>query len=567
MYKRRSDTTPVPPRNSALTHNLCILPANSRYSLCATVHRRCEQNCAQIAHGVISLRIELTDQLSLNSTDLQIESSEAPASELQRDVIQGLLQQVIEFTPSGVALTAMDGRIVLVNAELERMFGYSRASLLDSLIERLLPKQFRTQHAKSRDGTSNDLRLRTAEASRELIGLHANGTEFPIEIGINMLQTLQGMMVVETIVDISVRRHPERMSQRIVEAAPCGMVMIDGEGRIVLINQLTESMFGYTRAELVGCPLEMLLPERLRTGHGVLRTGFAATPSTRQIGAGRDLTARRKDGSEFPVEIGLNPVPGDDGRLVLAAVTDITRRKSMQLELRQANSNLEEFTYAVSHDLKSPLRGISDLVEWIVEDLGGAEPQEVSRNLGRVRDRVQRLERVIDDLLAYARAGTAFTDAVQVDLEDLIAGILEVLPRPAGFNVTVEIKAKPFVTNKAPLESVLRNLTNNAFKHHDLPIGNVAIRIEDAGRYCVFTVSDDGPGIPPASHERVFRIFQTLATETRDHSGIGLALSKRLVEAHGGRIKIDSVAGVRGTAFHVWWPRFQYRKTPDLGGT
>jgi len=340
--------------------------------------------------------------------------------------------------------------------------------------------------------------------------------------------------------------------------------MIDVEGSIVVVNPQAESLFGYTRTELLGNSLEILLPERFRGGHAAHRRHFAATPSMRQMGAGRDLTARRKDGSEFPVEIELSPVPGDEHGLVLAAVTDITRRKAMQLELRQANANLEEFSYAVSHDLKSPLRGISDLVEWIVEDLGGAEPQEVSRNLGRIRDRINRLEMVIDDLLAYARAGTAFTDAVHVDLEDLLAGVLELLPRPPGFSVSLQIKARPFVTNKAPLESVLRNLINNAIKHHDLPAGHITIAVADVGRYCVFTVTDDGPGIPLASQERVFRIFQTLATETRDHSGIGLALSKRLVEAHGGWIKLDSKTGVRGTAFHVWWPRFQYRKPAQM---
>lgn len=352
--------------------------------------------------------------------------------------------------------------------------------------------------------------------------------------------------------------------QRIVEAAPCGMVMIDGDGTIILVNPQTESMFGYARDELIGKSLEMLLPERFRIAHGGLRRQFAADPSIRQMGVGRDLTACRKDGSEFPVEIGLNPVPGDDQGFVLAAVTDITRRKAMQLELRQANSNLEEFTYAASHDLKSPLHGISDLVEWIVEDLGGTEPQEVTRNLGRIRDRIQRLERVIDELLAYARAGTNFTDAMQMDPQVLLTNILELLPRPAGIVVSLQIMARPFVTNKTPLESVLRNLINNAVKHHDLPNGAIAISVIDVGRYCVFTVKDDGPGIPPASQERVFRIFQTLANEAREHSGIGLALSKRLAEAHGGWIKLESTAGVRGTAFHVWWPRFQYRKPLEI---
>jgi PAS domain S-box-containing protein len=356
----------------------------------------------------------------------------------------------------------------------------------------------------------------------------------------------------------------ERLMQRIVEAAPCGMVMIDAEGSIVLVNPQAESMFGYARNELIGNPLEKLLPERYRSAHGGHRKLFAGAPLMRQMAAGRDLAARRKDGSEFPVEVDLSPVPGDEGGLVLAAVTDISRHKAVQLELRQVNANLEQFSYAACHDLKSPLRGISDLVEWIVEDLGGTAPEEVSRNLGRVRDRILRLERVIDDLLAYARAGTAFTEAVQVNLEDLLAGILELLPRPAGFVVSLQINAQPFVTNRTPLESVLRNLINNAFRHHDLPAGHISIGVADVGRYCVFTVEDDGPGIPPDSQERVFRIFQTLAAESRDHSGIGLALSKRLVEAHGGWIKLDSTAGVRGTSFHVWWPRFQYRETPDL---
>ena len=354
------------------------------------------------------------------------------------------------------------------------------------------------------------------------------------------------------------------LMQRIVEAAPCGMVMIDAEGSIALVNAQAESMFGYGNGELIGNPLEILLPERFRAAHGGHRHRFAAAPSMRQMGAGRDLIARRKDGSEFLVEIGLSPLPGAQGGLVLAAVTDITRHKATQRELSQANANLEEFTYAASHDLKAPLRGISDLVEWILEDLGGAEPQEVSRNLGRIRDRIQRLESVIDDLLAYARAGTACIDAVQVNQQELLTDILELLPRPAGFIVTLEVSAQPLVTNKAPLESVLRNLIDNAFKHHDLPTGRIAIGVADIGPYCVFTVTDDGPGIPLASQERVFRIFQTLATGSREHSGIGLALSKRLIEAHGGWIKIDSTAGMRGTAFHVWWPRCQYRKAPDF---
>jgi PAS domain S-box-containing protein len=489
-------------------------------------------------------------------------SSTTPTG-LPGDVFGDVMSQVLEFAPNGFALTMSDGSIVLVNAELERMFGYSRTQLLASHIERLLPKRFHEGHALLRDGNWNDFKPRNMGAGREFFGLRADGSEFPIEIGINALQTPQGMLVVETIADISVRKRLEKMFQKIVEAAPCGIVMIDDQGHIAMINPQVESMFGYERSELIGSPLEILLPERLRAAHGPQRRAFTAAPALRQMGVGRDLTARRKDGSEFPVEIGLNPVAGSPEGLVLAMVTDITKRNTMQLELRQANANLEEFMYAASHDLKSPLRGIADLVEWISEDLGSSAAPDVARNLVRVNDRVRRLDRVIDDLLAYARAGATSSDEVMVDPQAVIDALLELLPRPPGFTVTTHITAQPFVTSRAPLESMLLNLISNAINHHDRPVGAIDIRAEDDGRCCVFRIADDGPGIPPAQHERVFRMFQSLARGARLHSGIGLALTKRLVEAHGGWMKLDSVEGVRGATFSVWWPRFQWRKDDD----
>jgi PAS domain S-box-containing protein len=469
------------------------------------------------------------------------------------------MANVVEYAPNGVAVTTADGQIVLGNAELERMFGYSRQALLEMNIGRLIPERFRDSHAVLRDGNPNKFESRTVGAGRELFGLRANSTEFPIEIGVSILPTIDGTMVVETIVDISVRKRLERMFQKVVEAAPCGMVMVDARGRIMLVNAQTEAMFGYVRSELIGNRLEILLPERLHAAHEYHRRSFATSPAIRQIGADADLTAHRKDGSEFPVEIGLNPVPGEEGGLVLATVTDVTQRKAMQLKLRRANADLEEFTYAASHDLKSPLRGISDLVEWISEDLGPQAAADVRRNLARVSDRVHRLERIIEDLLTYAHAGATAAESVAVDPEALISEIVAITTAPSEFKIRTHVDAQPFVTARAPLETVLRNLLSNAVKHHDRANGCVDVRVVDDGRYCLFTVADDGPGIPVASHERAFRMFQTLSTDERAHSGIVLALCKRMVESHGGRIKLDSADGVRGTSFHVWWPKFQWR--------
>ena len=445
----------------------------------------------------------------------------------QHDV-ERVLSQVVEFAPNGVALTDAEGRILLVNAELERMFGYVGAELLERPIEQLMPERFRAGHALLRAREGKDSQL--MGAGRELFGRRADGTEFPIEIGLSTLETADGAMVVETIVDISVRRRLERMFQKMVEAAPCGMVMIEPRGRIVLVNPQLETMFGYGRAEMIGAPLEMLLPERFRATHGSQRRAFATAPSTSSDGGGARSTARRKDGTEFPVEIGLNPVPGEEGGLVLAAVSDITRRKSMELELQQANANLEEFTYAASHDLKSPLRGIADLVEWIGEDLGTSVTPEVARNLGRVGDRVRRLEHLIDDLLKYARAGTVSAETVAVDPRVLVAGILEIQPVPrlvpghrAHRRGSICDEQDPPGDSSAEHYFKRDKTSRSPQRQHGDPR-------EEVDRYCVFTVNDDGPGIPLSAQERVFRL---------SGSGIGLALSKRLVESHGGRLTLE----------------------------
>jgi signal transduction histidine kinase len=263
------------------------------------------------------------------------------------------------------------------------------------------------------------------------------------------------------------------------------------------------------------------------------------------------------------VEIGLSPVQWNGKTVSLAAVIDISERKRLELELREANAHLEEFTYVASHDLKSPLRGISDLVEWVSEDLQNSASPETHHNLERIRTRVTRMERIIDDLLAYAHARDASTDVVSIFPQELLTGVIELEAPPKGFEVLVEVAAKPFRAARTPLETVLRNLISNALKHHDREQGHIAIKMFEDDSYCHIEVSDDGPGIPSKAQERVFKLFQTVSSSERRGSGIGLALTKRLVESHGGKIKLVSNDQTRGSTFHVWWPRFERRSRDD----
>jgi PAS domain S-box-containing protein len=485
-------------------------------------------------------------------------SSDAEEQLLLSETIRsGQLSELLESMPAAVVVVSVAGRIALVNCELERMFGHERAQLVGRHVECLLPQRYRTRHAGLRAGYWADPLPRAMGVGRELFGCRGDNTEFPVEIGLRTIGLPEGRAVLAAVVDISARTLAQTGFQSVVEAAPYGLLMADGNGKITLANAQIERMFGYSREEMLGRGLEMLLPERYRGVHANHRLVFARAPAMRTMGAGRDLMAQHRDGTEFPVEIGLNPI-GRDG-LVLAAVIDITWRKRLELELRQANTNLEEFTYVASHDLKSPIRGISDLVQWIAEDLGVAATPAIRHNLDRVSVRTRRLERIIDDLLSYARAGRVSTELVLIEARELVTDILDVQPVPIGFKVTITSSASSFKAAKTPLETVLRNLIGNAIKHHDCVDGNVDVTVEDDDAYCLFTVTDNGPGIPTEAQERVFRMFQTLTASEREGSGMGLALTKRLVEAHGGRVTLESRDGQRGAKFRMWWPRFERR--------
>jgi PAS domain S-box-containing protein len=468
------------------------------------------------------------------------------------------MSRVIEAVPHGMVLTDARGIIVMINNQLARMFGYERDQLLNRSIEMLVPERFRKDHAALRAGYWQDPQARAMGAGRELYGLRADGTEFPVEIGLSSFDSDEGKFAVASVVDITERKHLELLSQRAMEAAPCGMLIVDAGGLIVHTNAQLDELFGYARNELVGKALEVLVPERTRGAHTRLRQTFTQSPSVRQMGTGRDLTAVRRDGGEFPIEIGLSPFAHEGRKAVLATVTDITRRKSMESRLQTVNRDLEEFTYVASHDLKSPLRGIGDLTDWISEELGEQASPGVKHNLERITTRVRRLERIIDDLLHYATAGGTSAEQSLLDPRELLASIIEILAAPPGFRIDIDVRSEPFVTVRTPLETVLRNLISNAVKHHDRTEAHIEISAKDEGPNCVFTVKDDGPGIPPGAQSRVFRMFQTVHSSVRAGSGIGLAVAKRLTEAHGGRITLEVHNGARGSTFQVSWPRFQW---------
>jgi PAS domain S-box-containing protein len=464
--------------------------------------------------------------------------------------------QIVNAMPVGVAVADASGWLVFVNAELERMTGYDAGALPGQPVDTLLPALRDDGAAALPDGTAWAEKVRRLSAGGALLARRRDGSAFPVEVALRPLTTGARPMTLATVTDISARRRQDSNFRAIIDAAPYGMVLIDARGRIDMVNQRLCDKFGYASEEMLGRPIEMLLPERYRGGHTALRDSYFRTPTPRSMGGGRDLTGLRKDGTEVPIEIGLSSITTEDGPRVLAAIVNITERRRTELALREANAQLEEFTYVSSHDLRSPIRGISHLVDWIREDLAAGKMDAMLKNLDRMDLRIKRVETLIEDLLTYARAGKRSGRLEPIDLNGVVQELIELEAVPDGMRIRLDIQAPRFVGARTPLATVLRNLLSNAIRHHDKSTGTIAIAAREVGNYCVISVTDDGPGIPPTARERVFRLFQTLTSAERQSSGLGLAITKRLVESHGGSIELDSAEGQTGCTFRVFWPRF-----------
>ena len=271
-------------------------------------------------------------------------SQELSPSLADRKKADGRFRALLETAPDAMVLVGEDGRIVLVNAQTEKLFGYARADLLGNTVEMLVPRRFRGKHPRQRGQYFADPKMRPMGAGLQLYGLRKDQSEFPVEISLSPIETDDGRLVSSAIRDVTDRKRAEEKLKELnarfrslLETAPDAMVLVGEDGRIVLVNAQTEKLFGYNRAELLGNPVDMLVPPRFRDKHPRQRSQYFADPKVRPMGAGLELYGLRKNGSEFPVEISLSPIETDDGRLVSSAIRYITDRKRAEDKVAELN--------------------------------------------------------------------------------------------------------------------------------------------------------------------------------------------------------------------------------------
>jgi PAS domain S-box-containing protein len=480
------------------------------------------------------------------------------------------LEWLLASATDAMIIVDREGKIILANPAAQRVFGYDPKTLVGQTIEALIPARFRGAHGGQRTEYFDHPRARPMGMGMELFGLHQDGHEFPVEVSLSPLKTAQGsQLVMATIHDITRRKQAEANMQAsearmraIFETAVDGIVTIDEHGIIDRFNPAAEKLFGYTEAEVVGKNVSMLMPNPYRDQHDGYLDNYKRTGVKKIIGIGREVTALRKDGTTVPIELAVAEMRVGDRRMFTGMVRDITERRQAEerhnallQEISSANEELTNFAYVVSHDLKAPLRAIGSLADWLSTDYADKFDEEGKEHMRLLINRVRRMDGLIDGILQYSRVGRVKEAVVTVDLNRVVADVIDLLAPPKNIAVTVAERLPTVVAERTRIQQVFQNLISNAIKYMDKPQGEIHVSCIDDADQWRFCVADNGPGIEQRHFEKIFQLFQTLSPRDKvESTGVGLALVRKIVEMYRGRVWVESTVG-QGSRFWFSLPK------------
>ncbi len=484
-------------------------------------------------------------------------------------------ETVMNTLTDGLILADRDGLMRKVNQATLRIFGYSEQELLGCNVKMLMPEPYQGRH----DGYLRRFlatgRKHILDASRKVEGLRKNRSVFPIELFVRHVSIDGTPFFVGVVRDISEQAstsealesersrlfETESLLDSAIRSSNVGFALLTLDARLTEVNAAFAALFGLQVASMSGMSLGDTLPaEEWRGIEAALRDVAAGQEDSFT----REVRQLRPDGTVFWGLLSASRVLNQRQETVSLAVQviDIDQEKRLALEvelraleLERSNQDLDRFAYVASHDLKSPLRGIAQLASWIEEDAGPDLGEETRAHLAKMRSRVGRMERLLDDLLTYSRAGRRDESVGLVNVGEMVQALFELLAPPPHFSLRIASVLPVFETRSTPLQLVLRNLLSNSIKHFSGENGVINVSCQVKRGYYEFCVEDNGPGIPPQFQERVFEMFQTLRPRDEvEGSGMGLALVRKVVQQQGGTVRLES-DGQHGTKVFFTWPR------------
>ena len=480
---------------------------------------------------------------------------------------------LLDSTEAGFYGMDTGGNCTFVNKAGARMLGYKAKELIGRQMHQMV-------HYRRRDGSpypQNECpiflasqRGKSASADDEVFW-RRDGTQLAVEYSTSpIIEDGKHLGAVVAFADITQRiasqraiKESEERKSAVLRSTLDSIISMDARGVVIEFNPAAVRAFGYAREEAVGNQLaDLIIPERFRNAHHAGLARYLATGEAHVLGQRLELPAVRKDGSEFQAELTITKSEIEGEPTFTGVLRDITQRKEQETEreqlikaLARSNQELDQFAYVASHDLKAPLRGIANLSQWIEEDLGESLNRENREQMGLLRGRVHRMEALIDGILQYSRAGRAKAKPEQIETGALLREVIELIAPPDATGIRIAPDMPTVRAEKIPLQQVFMNLLGNAIKHAGADNPKIDISWEDAGPFFEFTVRDNGQGIAPQYHERIFGIFQTLeARDKVEGTGIGLSVVQKIVEAKGGRVWVESDIG-KGARFKFLWPK------------
>ncbi len=493
--------------------------------------------------------------------------------------IQHKNEAILNNAVDAIITIDAEGLINQFNFAAESIFGYQSNEVIGKNVKMLMPEPYFSEHD---DYLKKSLAKGSSEVigvTRDLLGLKKDGTKFPMNLALGKINLDDRIMYTGIIRDISnvinLEKEQSRLTvdlheiqhknEAILNNAVDAIITIDAEGLINQFNFAAESIFGYQAGEVMGKNVKMLMPEPYFSEHDDYLKKSLGKGSSEVIGVTRDLLGLKKDGTEFPMNLAIGKIYLDDRIMYTGIIRDLTNMAQLEKEqnrliedLREVNSELEEFTYRTSHDLKAPLINIRGLSSFMKEDLAGGNYEEVATNIDRVNKLTSRLEGLVDDIVDASKIGRENDSFEETDVEGLVESIkegLETFINENGVEVQVQRNGSPNLwLPKKLITRVLENLVSNAVKYSDPDKKNRFVKIDfaESNGSNTIQVSDNGLGIPDKYGSQVFGMFKRFHQSRAFGSGLGLYLVKKTIDKIGGDISLDS--SPEGSVFKIVLP-------------